>query len=157
MTERKQRVDSKEQRVATMIAANREIKPPASMEFSDLDHENFNEIIDEFASIQWTNHTVKIAAILARTITDMIEDQEALREEGSVAYSEKGTPVANPRRTACQGYASQIMNMRRSLALHATAGTTKRDKGIETAHRKAAENDANGVTDDDLINTPSLN
>lgn len=149
---RRQRVDSKEGQVAAMIHANRRIDPPQDMigEMNEVDIRLFNEIIDEAPNITWTGHTIRVAAILARTLHDMLEDQRELRDEGSVLMNDKGNYVMNPRRTACQGYAGQIINLRRTLALHATAGTSKRDVGKRRNYQKGAEDNA-PEDEDDLI------
>lgn len=152
---RKARADSKEQAVKTMIAATSPIYPPDDMLMRDNDMRIFNEIIAEFANVDWSAHTVRIAALLARTIQDMIEDQELLREEGSVVYNDRGNSAMNPRRTAVQGYSSVLANMRRTLALHATAGGNKGAVAKKTGIHKGQEAD-NPLddNDDDLLNTP---
>ncbi len=54
-------------------------------------------------------------------MADLTREQVALREEGSVATSERGTPVVNPRKVVVQMHASSILSFRRSLSLHARA------------------------------------
>ena len=146
---RRARADSKEEAVRTMIAAaTRNILPPDDVTYDKTDLVLFNEIIAEFATVDWTPHTVRVAWFLARTMHEMQDDLEELRSEGSVIENARGTPVMNPRRTACQGYAGQINQFRRTLALHATAGSSKEDTATRRGHHKAQEND-NPLDDDD--------
>lgn len=149
---RRSRVDSQQEQVAAMSHAHREIDPPADMagDMDELDHILFQEVIDEAPKISWTPHAVRIAAMLARTIRDMLDDQKELRDEGSVISNDRGNFIMNPRRNACQGYASQIMALRRSLALHATAGGRTQDVGKRRQHQKNAQAAA-PEDDDDLI------
>lgn len=150
---RRPRADSREEAVKTFVATNRVISPPADMKMDTTDNRVFFEIISEFAKVDWTSHSIRVAALLARTIHDMMADQEELRREGSVIENDRGNPVMNPRRTACQGYASQINQMRRTLALHATAGSSKAD----VAKRRGIHSDQEAdspIGDDDLIATP---
>ena len=135
--------------MAAMIHANRKIVPPDNMTMSVDDVEAFNEIIEEFANVDWTKHNIRIAAILARTITDMITDQEALRDEGSVVYNDKGNAAVNPRRTACQSFASQINQMRRTLALHALATGQKADLTKRRAINKGSQDASPLASDED--------
>src|SRR5688572_3999696 len=107
-SKRRARVDSKESAVTAMIHANRVIEPPASMlksmnaECIDI----FNEIISEFANVDWTKHSIRLATLLAKTMLAMQEDMEELDDEGSVIQNDRGNYMMNPRRTACQGYAN---------------------------------------------------
>lgn len=155
---RRTRVDSKENHVLAVIHAQRTILPPADIVFDKGDEVIFNEIIQEFANIDWTPHAIRLAAILTRTIADMQEDQKELRDEGSVLQNDKGNYVMNPRRTACQGYANQIIQLRRTLALHATAGGQKaqvgRTREINKRHQASAPlpSDENG--EEGLISLP---
>lgn len=152
---RRARVDSKESAVVAMAHANRRIAPPNDMvdDFDEVDEIIFDEIISEFANVDWSKHSIRLAALLTRTIRDMMEDQKELRDEGSVIQNDKGNYAVNPRRTACQGYASMIMQMRRSLALHATAGAKKGDVGNRRNINKNNEADAPD-DDDDMIPFP---
>lgn len=154
---RRARSDSKEEAVKTMIAATQTIVPPPDLatEMKPLDFIIFDEVIAEFANVAWTKHTIRIAAMLARTINDMQEDQKELRTEGSVCYNDRGNSYMNPRRTAVQGYSSVLANLRRTLSLHATAGGNKGAVAKKAGIQKGQQAD-NPLDDDDesLLNTP---
>jgi hypothetical protein len=54
-------------------------------------------------------------------LADLNREQMALRVEGAVVKTDKGTPVVNPRKAVVQMHASSILSFRRSLFLHARA------------------------------------
>lgn len=149
---RKPRIDSVQEISRIMQGAGKEILPPDCVPLDEDDLPFFNAVIAEFARAEWTEHSLHLAANLARMMADLTSEQMALRQEGVVSESLKGTPVINPRKTAVQMYASTILAMRRSLALHSRAQSGTNDKaGKRKGIGKAAEDDA---SDDDLIGKP---
>lgn len=153
---RKVRADSKEEAVRTFIAANKVVEPPKGMDFTKEQRVIFDEVIAEFAKIDWSDHSIRLAALLARSI-DMLDDaQTALADEGLTSMSQRGTPCINPNLSASNMLSGQIMSLRRTLALHATAGSSKADTGKRRGIHKSQENDSPLTDDpDNLINTPS--
>ena len=150
MTDRRARIDSASEAVRVMGAALREIAPPEHLPLTDDDKPFFDSIIAEFARSEWSAHQIEIAVLLARTICDFVKEQDLLREEGSVAFSEKGTPVANPRKSVVQMYAGTILSLRRSLSLHARGqGGEARDVGKRRDAAKEIEGD--NPLEDDLL------
>jgi hypothetical protein len=121
MAKRKARIDSASEAVRVMAKAAKQINPPANVPLDDADMPFFQNVIAEYARSEWSAHQLEIAAMLARTMADLVREQKLLRDEGGVAYSEKGTPVANPRKSIVQMHASSILSFRRSLSLHARA------------------------------------
>ena len=51
-------------------------------------------IVAEAGVSEWTAHTVELAALLARTMASLEEEQRLLRAEGSVTKSSSGSPTA---------------------------------------------------------------
>ena len=150
---RKQRIDSTEAAVRIMQGATRQISPPSHVPLEAMDWPFWENVVAEFARAEWTEHQLELAAMLARTMANMEEQQRELRTEGFVAKSDRGTPVANPRCAVVKGLAGDILAMRRSLALHARAKTP--DSSRIAAQRdvgKGLESDL----DDDLLARPSL-
>lgn len=132
-----------------MQAAKKPITAPQCVDMDESDAPFFEAVVAEFARAEWTEHSLQLAAILARMVNDMQKELALLREEGTVAYSDKGTPVINPRKTAVQMYSGSILSIRRSLSLHARAQTGEaRDSGKRRGIAKAAEDNN---SDDDLI------
>lgn len=153
MAKRKARIDSATEAVRVMARAASEIAPPENVPLDGADMLFFQNVIAEFARSEWSAHQLEIAALLARTMADLTREQTLLREEGGVAYSEKGTPVANPRKSIVQMHASAILSFRRSLALHARAQAGEsRDVGKRRAAAKEIE-DGNPL-EDDLLARP---
>lgn len=155
MTKRRQRVDSTTAAVKIMQGAAREIAPPSHVRMADDDWPYWHSVIAEFARSEWTDHQLEVAAFLARTMADLEREQWALRDEGAVIKTDKGTPVVNPRKAVVQMHASSILSLRRSLSLHARAqGGEGRDIGKRRAAAKAIE--AGAELDDDLIARPGV-
>lgn len=151
---RKQRVDSIRGAVKVMAKAATEIHPPPSVPLEARDLPFFANVIGEFARSEWTPHQLELAAMLARTMSDLEAEQRAMRLEGSVAHSERGTPVVNPRKTVIQMHAGTILSMRRSLSLHARAqGGEARDSGKRRGIAKDIETD--NPLDDQLLARPN--
>ncbi len=103
--------------------------------------------------LEWSAHQLRAtAAMLARTMADLTREQQLLRQEGGVAFSEKGTPVANPRKSIVQMHASSILSFRRSLSLHARASGEARDVAKRRGMAKDIESD--NPLEDDLLAQP---
>lgn len=150
---RKRRVDSKEAAVEAMIAEQvLVIEPPATMEFTVAQHVAFQEVIGEFAKMDWTPHTIRIAALLARSLVLMEEAQDNVITDGFTSTNARGTEHMNPSVSALNIIASQVMTMRRTLALHATASAKTGDVGKRRAINRANADDS---PEDDLIAVPS--
>jgi hypothetical protein len=151
---RRQRIDSTAAAVKVAASAARDIVPPDHVPLDGDDLIFFRSVIDEFARSEWTAHQLELAAMLARVMADLNREQQALREEGSVMVTEKGTPVVNPRKTIIQMHASTILSYRRSLSLHARAQKGEaRDAGKRRAAAKQIEADT--AIDDDLLARPN--
>ncbi|NTF69389.1 terminase small subunit [Rhizobium rhizogenes] len=153
MAKRKARIDSAAEAVRVMAKATAEILPPANVPLDAEDLPFFRNVIAEYARSEWSAHQLELAAMLARTMTDLTREQQLLREEGGVAYSEKGTPVANPRKTIVQMHASSILSFRRSLSLHARA---QAGEARDVAKRRGAAKEIEGDNplEDDLLARP---
>jgi len=148
------RIDSTSEAVRVMGQASKQIHPPATVPLDADDLPFFANVIEEFARSEWTGHQLELAAMLARTLSDMNREQIALREEGSVMKSDRGTPVVSPRKAIIQMHASTILSFRRSLGLHARAqGGDARDIAGRRDGAKAIE--ADNPLDDDLLARPN--
>ncbi|RVO55152.1 terminase small subunit [Sinorhizobium meliloti] len=153
MAKRKARIDSAAEAVRVMAKATTEIDPPANVPLDEEDLPFFRNVIAEYARSEWSSHQLELAAMLARTMADLTREQKLLRDEGGVAYSEKGTPVANPRKSIVQMHASSILSFRRSLSLHARAQAGEaRDVAKRRGAAKDIEND--NPLEDDLLARP---
>jgi hypothetical protein len=153
MAKRKARIDSASEAVRVMAKAVSDVAPPDNVPLDPEDLPFFRNVIAEYARSEWSSHQLEIAAMLARTMADLTREQKLLRDEGGVSYSEKGTPVANPRKSIVQMHASSILSFRRSLSLHARAQAGEaRDVAKRRAGAKAIESD--NPLEDDLLARP---
>ena len=152
---RRARIDSTAEKVRVMAKVGEPIHPPPNVPLDPDDLPFFVNVIDEFARSEWTAHQLELAALLARTVADLNREQLAMRDEGTVLMSEKGTPVVNPRKTVIQMHASTILSYRRSLGMHARAqGGDARDIAKRRAQAKAVEPDS-PFDDDELLARPN--
>jgi hypothetical protein len=154
MRRRKARIDSASEAVRVMSSAAKTIVPPDNVPLDKCDLPFFASVIAEFARSEWTAHQLELAAMLARTMSDLNREQIALRQEGAVSASERGTPVVNPRKAVVQMHAATILSFRRSLALHARAQT--RDSADIAKRRSGAKAiEADNPLDDNLLARPN--
>ena len=149
---KRQPINSNAMAVAIVAKAARALVVPAHVPLDARDLPFWNSVLAEFARSEWTDHQLELAAMLARTMSDLEREQVALRAEGSIAMTEKGTPVVNPRKAVIQMHAGTVLNFRRSLSLHARAQGGEAEKiGPRRAMAKAIE--AGADSSDDLIPT----
>lgn len=153
MAKRKARIDSAAEAVRVMAKAATEILPPSNVPLDEGDEPFFRNVVAEFARSEWSDHQVELAAMLARTMADLVREQKLLRDEGGVSVTEKGTLMANPRKTIVQMHAASILSFRRSLALHARA---QQGEARDAAKRREAAKEIEGDNplDDDLLARP---
>lgn len=153
MAKRKARIDSAAEAVRVMAKSAAAINPPENVPLDTADLPFFRNVIAEYARSEWSAHQLELAAMLARTMADLVREQKLLRDEGGVAYSEKGTPVANPRKSIVQMHASSILSFRRSLSLHARA---QAGEARDVAKRRGAAKQIEGDNplEDDLLARP---
>lgn len=153
MAKRKARIDSAAEAVRVMAKATTDIQPPDNVPLDAEDLPFFRNVISEYARSDWSAHQLELAAMLARTMADLTREQKLLRDEGGVAHSEKGTPVANPRKSIVQMHASSILSFRRSLSLHARA---QAGEARDVAKRRGATKEIEGDNplEDDLLARP---
>lgn len=150
----RQKIDSIQKHVEIHAHAHARIVPPAHVPLQERDLPFFDSVIAEFAKSEWTGHQLECAAMLARMMSDMEEEQRLLREEGSILTTEKGHLVVSPRKTLVQMLAGSIFSMRRSLALHARAGGARTQDIAKRAKIGKKIEAAALETDDDLIARP---
>lgn len=149
---RKARSDSASEAVRIMKGSTREIGPPSHVPLDDMDWPYWHSVVAEFARAEWTEHQLELAAMLARTMANLEQEQRTLRAEGYTALSMKGTPVVNPRSTAVKGLTSDILALRRSLALHARA---RSGDNRDAAKQRDAGRDHEQETNSDLLASPA--
>lgn len=156
---RRKRIDSVAEQARIFSASLREINPPAHIKLVKKELIFFDSIISEFAKVLWTNHTLELAAMMARNMYQLSVEQEKIRKEGSTLKEEKtGDIYASPRLKAVSIYSQNIVTMRRSLNLHAASNGMARNKKDWADHNKkakAVESLVDSQLDDDLIARPN--
>lgn len=140
---RRLRIDGPTRAVEVMQAGMREIALPSHIRLQDEDWPFWHSVIAEFARSEWTDHSLELAALLARAMADLEREQLQLREEGSVLTRPSGVMVVNPRNRTVSTLLAEILSLRRSLALHARArGGDTRNIGRRNALAKEIERDS---------------
>lgn len=150
---RRQRVDSATAAVAAMTAAAKmeEVRPPGHIIFQDEDWPYWWNVVEEAARVEWTEHQLELAALLARAMCDMEREQRTLREEGSIVRGAMGQPAANPRKQIVAMHAAAILAFRRSLGIHSRAKAGEaRDVAKRRGHLKDHERNS-PMRGDDLL------
>ena len=148
---RKARIDSTAEAVRIMQGARRELTPPSHVPLDDMDWPYWHNVVSEFARAEWTEHQLELAAMLARTMANLEQEQRTLRAEGFIAVRENGTTVENPRARAVKSLTGDILSLRRSLALHARA---RAGDNRHAANQRDMGRDVETETDDDLLASP---
>jgi len=158
-TARKPRSDSTGELSRVMQGAAREVAPPAHVPLDAMDWPFWHSVVAEFARADWTEHQLELAAMLARTMASLEEDQRLLRKEGTSLtkeiLDEKGNvrkiiSYENSRARGVQTMMGQVLALRRSLALHAKGKHgTNAAAGKAAAANKKTEGRAEGG--DDLL------
>jgi hypothetical protein len=142
-----------------MSGAAREIAPPAHVSLGDMDWPFWESVVAEFARADWTEHQLELAAMLARTMADLEENQRLLRQEGLTCTREvkgktgevyKIVSFENARARAVATLMGQVLALRRSLALHAKAKSgSNADAAKQREANKRTEQAGEGK--DDLL------
>ena len=148
----RKRTDSKENAAQIMAKSAVPITVPSNVPLSDTYIPFYNNVIDEFARSQWTEHALEIAAMMARTMHDLDAEQQAFREEGYIAVRENGTTVENPRTRIVKNLTFDLLSLRRSLGVNARAREAAHVASKKTQIAKAIE--ADNPLIDDLITRP---
>jgi hypothetical protein len=158
-TARKPRTDSISEMTRIMSGAAREISPPSHVSLGDMDWPFWESVVAEFARADWTEHQLELAAMLARTMADLEENQRLLRSEGLMILKEfkdkkgevrKILSCENLRARAVQTLMGQVLALRRSLALHAKAKSgSNADAAKQREANKRTEQAGEGK--DDLL------
>lgn len=150
---RKSRIDSGQGQVEVMVRAAREIEPPAHAPLHDDAAPFWDDIVDARAKSEWSGHDLAVASDLANAMAQLVHNRRALRLEGEVLTTDKGSVHANPRVAVVHGLVAQIKATRQSLNIHGRAAGEARDVGARRKAAKAIEA-ANPLAEDDLLARP---
>jgi len=151
---KRDRIDSTSEQVKVMAASAKGIGPPSNVPLSKKDMPFFVNVLDQFARSDWTAHDLEVAAMLARSMCDLNEEQQILRTEGYITARQNGTTVENPRLRVVKSLSGDLLSFRRSLSLHARA---REGDARDVAKRRSMSKDieSNNPLDDDLLARPN--
>ena len=151
---KRDRIDSTSEQVKVMAASTKSIGPPSNVPLSKKDMPFFVNVLDQFARSDWTAHDLEVAAMLARSMCDLNEEQQILRTEGYITARQNGTTVENPRLRVVKSLSGDLLSFRRSLSLHARA---REGDARDVAKRRSMSKDieSNNPLDDDLLARPN--
>lgn len=148
---RKPRSDSISEMTRIMQGAAIEVAPPAHVPLKANHWPFWHSVVAEFARADWTEHQLELAAMLARCMAQVEEQQRLLEDEGFlVDKGEQGVKVENARARSVQTLMGQILSLRRSLALHARAKSGTNADAIKQREKNRATEKA-GAGEDDLL------
>lgn len=155
---RRTRVDSPAGVAAAIVAGGKKISVPSNVTFTAKQRLIFTELCDEFSKTELTAHKIRLVASLAKEMAMLEEQQDLLREEGSVFVNSHGNPTANPRLKATQTLTNSVLALRRSLGVHARelAGGDNRRTGIQRSHNKSNEAMMDEMDPEGLLTRPNV-
>jgi hypothetical protein len=129
-----------------------DLRPPASVPMLDRDKPFWASILAARARSEWNDHDLEFAAMLARAMGQLENEQRLLEQEGTVIATATGNLTANPRVTVVHGLHAQVKGCRQSLGIH-SRGQGGEARDVEK-RRTFAKNIENAVLSggDDLLN-----
>lgn len=135
------RVTSAEAKSEIIEAANHELPLPLPdlISLSKKEMLIYERICNEFARIELTDHTVDLIAMLAKAMHELEVQQDQLANEDVVDTGARGGLVMNPRATYVSKLRGDIINMRRSLGIHAPSKGKRGNREKTRDHMKETE------------------
>lgn len=127
MTKR-QRIDTTTGAVEVFKKAFQDLAPPQTIKLGEAE-KFWDNIISMKPKSEWTPHNLEIAAMLAKAMFRLDENNDKILEEGELIATDKGSLSANPRVAIIHGLHSQIKGWRQTLGLH--------DRGVNGEKRDA--------------------
>ena len=118
---RNTRITSIAERVKIAQAASKLVNPPPHVPLTEADEPFWNNIIAEKTRSEWTNHDLEVAALLARSMRCMVEEEGKMQVEGAVLTTVGGNKCQNPRARLIGDLNSRIMKYRQTLGIHSRA------------------------------------
>jgi hypothetical protein len=98
-----------------------EISMPRNVRLPEKHRTFFEDIVAEYDFEDWSAHQLTMAIALAKYTYLQEKYLNRLDREGPLLKSDRGTPIPHPIKTMLQQCTGSILNLRRSLSLHARA------------------------------------
>lgn len=145
-------VDSVEAAIKAMADASKApLEPPPQVKLRDCDLPYWEGIVRARARDEWLENDLVIAAQLARVQADIERESALLDQEGAIAMTERGTPVANPRVMVLERFAQRQLAFRRDLRM---GGRVLGDPAKDARRRqiqRQAEGAIEELADEDML------
>lgn len=152
---RRQPINTVTAAVQVMQKAAKELLPPKHIHMTKLDKPFWKSVIAEKARSEWSDHELELAALLAKTLRKLEQEDVLLDDEGSVVTTFGGHLAQNPRVRIVADMHSRAMKYRQTLGINARAkGGETRD--IERRREIAKGIEANNPLEDDMLAMPPL-
>lgn len=113
---------------AHQAVAQGDIEPPDHVFLRDRDRPHWLNIVRARARSEWRATDLVVAANLARCFGDVERISAELEAEEDIIYSNRGTPVANPKFAILEQLSRRIMALTRILQMQPAASGATRDK-----------------------------
>lgn len=139
-------------------AANKVIDPHSNTPITDEQRVFFDRIISEKAKADWTDHQLDLAAVLARVLCQLNIETEKMCREGLLIKESNGKVVQSPRKRAVETLMKVVVDLRRSLGIHARSmgNGQKQAFGEHMDLAKRIEAGFIGEEDDDFLGRDDL-
>lgn len=158
MAGKRQRIDSITEQVKVVQAAVVEIAAPEHVPLGDRDQPFWRSVLAEKPKVEWTDHDLELAALLAIAMRRLRDEEVALSREDAVVTTTGGNLAANPRLRIVSDLHARVMKYRQTLGIHNRGKNgEQREAQKRREQAKATEHAATGVAedDDDLIARPT--
>lgn len=152
---RKQRIDSTAAAVEVMLKSTRSLDPPSHAPLYPGAEPFWSEIIAARARSEWNDHDLTYASDLANAMLVLVENRDALRNEGPVIVNANGNPTTNPLVAVVHGLHAQIKSARQSLSIHGRSAGEPREVIKRRAQAKEIEA-GNPLEGNDLLARPDV-
>lgn len=137
---RKSAVTSPTSAVAIMQAG--ELMPPIHVPLKEADIPFWNNVVGEKAKAEWSDHDLEIAALLARSLSRLENEETRLDSEETVLESAGGSPMQNPRLRVISDLHGRVIKYRQTLGIHNRGKNgEKRDTDKRSSIAKSIESD----------------
>lgn len=155
MSNRRQRIDSITAQVEVMQKSMLMIEPPAHVPLIEADHPFWQSILAEKPKAEWTATDLEIAALLAKSLRKLRDEDALIDTEGSILTNAGGTPMQNPRCRVVADLHARAMKYRQTLGIH-SRGKDGEKRDVDKRRAQAFGVERDNPLSDDLLARPTV-
>jgi hypothetical protein len=155
MANRKQRIDSITAQVEVMQAATKVLQPPSHIPLNESDVPFWRSIVAEKPKVEWSDHDLEIAALLAMAMRKMGEQECLVDDEGPIVVTAGGNMAHNPRCRVVADLHARVIKYRQTLGIHNRAKHGEA-RDVKKRREQAFDVENNNPLDDDLLARPTV-